>query len=45
MHGRMSQAVLLKDVLAQPLGFVLVVLAQVISVHALSSFPFKRATQ
>jgi hypothetical protein len=38
MHGRMRQPMLLKDVLAQTLGFVLVILTQLIGIEAVLGF-------
>lgn len=45
MQGGVSQPMLLKDELAQALGFVFVALAQLISEEAILGFSLKRAAQ
>ncbi len=45
MHGRMGQAMLLQDVLAQALRLVLVILVQVVGKQAAIGFPFEAASQ
>lgn len=45
MHGRMGQAMPLKDVLTQALGLVLIILVQMVGIQTLIGFPFEDASQ